>query len=146
MTVDINVLTLTIATLVAIITFGQWQTARLNLKQQLFEKRYEVYEKITGFVAEIQISGGVKDGSDIEFLRETKRAYFLFAGDNDVKNLVSEIFKNATRLHTLDAELKGVVGAARKQNIDKQREIKTFMEDTLRTMESRFEKYLKLNH
>ncbi|MEM6484526.1 MAG: hypothetical protein AAF662_06025 [Pseudomonadota bacterium] len=145
MTIDI--LTLALAVIVALITYGQFQTAKLNLKHQLFEKRYEVYEQITAFLADAQISGRVDSGREIELLRETKRAYFLFSGNADVKNLISDIYSHAVNLQALDAELQGEPpGAGRTENVEQQRQIKEWMQESLNSMESRFEKYLKLEH
>ena len=112
---ELTVLTVTIAAIVAIVTYGQWSTARNQLKLSLFEKRYETYEKMTGFVAEILTTDRVAPGADIEFLRETKRAHFLFSGDERVEKLISEIYSNAVNLHTLEAVLEGLNGDGRKK-------------------------------
>lgn len=138
--------TAAVAVLVAIITWRQWVTNRARLKHELFERRYLVYEKIAGFLAEVLQAGRVPTGREHEFLRETKRAYFVFDCDTDVKNLVTEIYQHAVHLHALDAELVGISGNDRTANIAKQREIKSWFEVTLGSLEERFEKYLRLEH
>jgi hypothetical protein len=144
--VDITtaLLTPTIAIFGSIITWQQWVTNRDKLKHELFERRYQVYEKIAGFVADILITGGVKAGKDMEFLVETKSVSFLF--NEDIKSLVSEIYKNATLLHALEAELPGEAGEARTRNIEKERQVKEWYADTLNTFETRFSPFLKLKH
>ena len=132
--------TAAVAILVAIITWRQWITNRARLKHELFERRYLVYEKIAGFLAEVLQAGRVPTGRDHEFLRETKRAYFVFDCDTDVKNLVTKIYQHAVHLHALDAELEALRGNERTGNLEKQREIKDWFESTLSSMEEKFEK------
>ena len=138
--------TAAVAILVAIITWRQWITNRARLKHELFERRYLVYEKIAGFLSEVLQAGRVPTGRDYEFLRETKRAYFVFDCDTDVKNLVTEIYRHAVHLHALDAELAALGGNERTGNLGKQREIKDWFQSTLSSMEEKFEKYLRLEH
>ena len=143
---DIEILTATIATIVAIITFGQWLTNRNQLKYNLFTLRYSIYEKISGFLAEILINGTVKPGSDIDFLRDTKNAYFLFSGDIAVTNLVKDIYKKAIDLHSLEATEKSLRSEELNKNLDQQAKIKEWMQQTLSNMEKTFEKHLLLKH
>lgn len=141
---DLGILTVTIAAIVAIITFGQWQSARMKLRYELFEKRYGVYEKITGFLASVAITGRVEAGAEVTLLQETKRAHFLFSGDADIKQLISRIYGNAVDLWALQAELENLNGDSRSQNIQRQREIKDALESELHSAEAQFEKYLLL--
>lgn len=101
-------------------------------------------EKIAGIVANIIITGGVEPGKDMQFLVETKSVAFLF--NEEIKGLVSEIYKNATFLHALEAELPDEAGEARTRNIEKQRQIKEWYSDTLSTFENKFSPFLKLKH
>lgn len=140
------VATSTIALLVAIISWGQWITNRERLKHELFDRRYDIYEKVAAFLADVLQSGGIAAGRDTEFLRETKKGYFVFGGDERVKNLISEIYKHAADLHALQAEAedKTLKPKDRHDNLEKQREIKQWCEVTLASLESMFGKYLKL--
>lgn len=138
--------TAAVAILVAIITWRQWATNRARLKHELFDRRYTIYEKIAAFLSEVLQAGRVPSGREQEFLRETKGAFFVFDGDTEVKNLVTEIYKHAVHLRALDAELEGLSGNNRTANIEKQREIKDWFEVTLGSLEERFEKYLRLEH
>jgi ribosomal protein L29 len=144
--VDITtaLLTPTIAIFGSIITWQQWATNRDKLKHELFERRYQVYEKIAGFVANILITGGVEPGKDMQFLVETKSVSFLF--NEDIKSLVSEIYQKATMLHALEAELSAEAGEARTRNIEKQRQIKEWYSETLNKFETKFSPFLKLKH
>jgi hypothetical protein len=140
------VTTAAVAILVAILTWRQWFTNRARLKHELFDRRYEVYEKVTAFLAEVLQAGRVPTGREYEFLRETKRAYFVFDCDADVKTLVTDIYQHAVHLHALDAELEALGGNERTGNLEEQREIKDWFQSTLSSMEEKFEKYLRLEH
>jgi hypothetical protein len=140
------VTTAVVAVLVAIITWGQWVTNRARLRHELFERRYAVYEQITGFIADILISGTVPAGEPEGFSRRTKTAYFVFACDNDVKVLVRQIYEKAVELHALEATLESLKGGERTKNVEAQRTVKDWLQTTLGSMEGRFEKYFKLTH
>lgn len=135
-----------IAIAVALITRRQWITARDSLKHELFDRRYAIYERIAAFLAEVLQSGTVSPGRDVAFLQETKTAYFVFACDKAVKKLVSDIYGAAVNLHALEAELPTLSDAARTKNIERQRQIKDEFSEILGSLETRFEKYLRLAH
>jgi hypothetical protein len=146
MTTATAVITAAVAVLVAVITLGQWVTNRARLRHELFDRRYSVYENIAGFVAEILISGKVPVGEPEGFSRRTKTAYFVFECDNDVKVLITEIYRHAVNLHALEATLETLTGDERKRNVEAQRVEKEWFQQTLGSLETRFEKYLKLAH
>jgi hypothetical protein len=137
---------ISVAIAVALITRRQWITNRGILKHQLFDRRYQIYERIAGFLADVIQAGSVAPGRDQEFMRETKQAYFVFACDAEVKALISDIYKHAVHLHALEAERPSTEGAPLKSNLASQREIKDWFSSTLASMETRFEKYLRLEH
>ena len=140
------VITAAIAVLVAAITWGQWITNRARLKHELFDRRYEIYEYIAAFIAEILQSGSIPVGEPEGFLRRTKKAYFVFACDTEIKGLVTEIYRKAAELHAHVATLEGLRGEERTKNIEAQRAVKDWFEETLGSLETKFEKYLKLEH
>jgi tRNA A-37 threonylcarbamoyl transferase component Bud32 len=115
-----------------------------RLKHELFEKRYQVYENIGAFIGTVLMEGRVQAGSEYQFLRDTKAVTLLF--DETIKEFTSEIYKRAVDLHCLDTELESLDGSARTENIQKQRAIKDWHEEQLRSMELKFLKYLKLEH
>ena len=137
-------LTPTVAAIGIYIAYQQRVTNQNRLKHELFEKRYEVYENIGVFISSILTSGTVKPGSDMEFLRDTKAVTLLF--DSHIKEFTSEVYKKALDLHCYEAELEGLTGEERKMNIDKQRVIKDWYMEQLKTMELKFIGYLKLEH
>jgi uncharacterized membrane protein len=140
------VTTALVAVIVAVVTGGQWITNRARLRHELFDRRYAVYEQIASFIAEILISGKVPQGEPEAFSRRTKTAYFVFECDKEVKALITEIYQQAVKLHALDATLEGLMGDERKKNVESQRVVKDWFQQTLGSLEARFEKYLKLEH
>jgi hypothetical protein len=135
-----------IALLVAVITIGQWVTNRARLRHELFDRRYDVYEKVAGFISEVLRSGTVVLGADDEFNRRTKRAYFVFGCDPKVKSLLDDIYQHARHLHTLQAKENNLSGQALNKNIDKQNDEKEWFRSMLDELEHSFERYLRLRH
>jgi hypothetical protein len=136
-------LTPTVAILGIYIAVQQWLTNRRRLKLELFDRCYEVFEKIKKFIASILTSGRVEEGADIQFLRDTKSALFLF--DDKIVKLASEIYERAIRLHALEATER-TAGDNLEANLNKQDEIKKWYQDQLQDIDKSFKKYLKLKH
>lgn len=135
-----------VAILVAIITWREWVTNRARLRHELFERRYEVYERIGAFLSRVLQEGRVPEGEPERFIRSTRKAYFVFGSDVGIKAFIEQIFKEAVRLHTLDATLESSRGEERSRNIEKQAEIKEWFRQELGGLERRFESYLSLRH
>jgi hypothetical protein len=138
------VATTAIAFLVAVITWRQWITNRLRLRHELFDRRFEIYEKLTGFLADTLAAGRVAPGAEIELLCQTKRAHFVFGSDTEIRSVISEIYRGAVNLHALSSEEENLSGDVLKKNIEDQRYIKNDFEVTLNSMENKFGKYLRL--
>ena len=141
-----TIITTLVAVLVALITWSQWATNRARLRHELFDRRYEVYEQIAAFIAEILTSGRVPQGEPEGFRHRTKTAYFLFACDNDIKVLITEISKKAADLQEGEATLESLSEEERQKNLEAQRAVKDWLKQTLDSLETRFEKYLKLTN
>jgi hypothetical protein len=138
--------TASVAVLVFLITWGQWVTNRARLRHELFDRRYAMYEQIAAFISEILTSGRVPQGEPESFSRRTKTAYFVFACDNEVKSLIGEIYNKAVELHTLEATFECLGGEERMKNAQEQRAVKDWYKRILNSLETKFEKYLKLTH
>jgi len=106
---------------------------------------YQIH-KFGGAGGDALQNGRVSVGADVEFLRETKRAHFLFSGDLVIKSLISDIYKKSVELHCLQQEEKSVSGEALRNNIEKQRIIKDWFESSLSGLEAMFDEYIKLKH
>ena len=140
------VMTTAIAALVGFITLRQWLTDRARLKHELFDRRYGIYEKIAAFPADIMISGTVKPGADVQFLQDTKLAYFAFGCDEAVKGVVDRLYQLAIDLHAAEAELPGLSGESRSKSVETQASIKRDLAAVSASLPGIFTKYLKLGH
>lgn len=134
----------TIAILGIYIGIRQWFTNKNKLKLELFDKRHKVFEDITKFMASILTSGRVEEGSDIQFLRDTKSVVFLF--DENITKLRDEMYKKAISLEALIKTEKTSTKDELHENIEKQDEIKQWFEEQLNGVDTVFKKYLKLKH
>ena len=137
-------LTPTIAILGIYIAYQQWRTNKNRLKLELFEKRYEIFMSIKKFIANVLSSGIVEPGADIQFLRDTKSAGFLF--DENIANLTTEMYKMANKLHSLEKTEKTHIGDKLEINLDKQDEIKDWFQQQLNDIDKVFMKFLKIEH
>ena len=136
-----------VAIIVAMVTYGQWVTNRARLRHELFDRRYEMYETIAAFLANIGVDGRVRESSDREFLQNTKKAYFVFGCDSSVKSLVDNIYNLSVELSCLGTELDSIaVGEQRKANVQRQSSIKSDLQSIFLSLEKKFEKYLRLDN
>ena len=138
--------TTAIAFLVAVITWRQWITDRLRLRHELFDRRYAIYEKLTGFLADTLVTGRIASGAEMDLLRQTKQAHFVFGGDPEVRDLISTMYRGAVELHALASDEGALSGDQLKKNIQEQRRVKDQFQATLNSMENKFAKYLRLYH
>jgi len=105
------------------------------------------FERIASFVANVNQRGFVPRGAEEEFLWNTKRAYFAFGCDEEIKRLVYDIYNKAVLLQTLQAKQNGLSpGNDLNQNVNKQSEVLAWFKDTMSSLEQRFKKYLQLAH
>jgi hypothetical protein len=135
-----------IALIAVIIASQQWFTNRNQLKNQLFDRRIEIYQSITRFISEILVGDPAHEEEErARFLRTTKDAYFLFG--EDIKIFIEEIRLKSNEMRSYSRELRGnITQEDRKVNIQKQCELHDWLENSLKTIEPRFVKYLKLQH
>jgi hypothetical protein len=135
-----GLLTPTIAVLAAYIAWQQCRTNDLRLKHELFDRRYDLYVKITSYLATILTTGRVEPNSEMQFLRDTKAVDFLF--DKRIHAFVHEIYSNAVTLYTLSKMENTFVGDKLAHNIDEQRKIKDWFSEQLNTCTVRFAPFL----
>ena len=74
----------------------------------------------------------------MRFLKDSKRAYFVFGGGKKVKEIVSQIYSHAVDLCVIKEEQGSVGREEQNKNLDRQSEIKKWMSDTLNNMEPMF--------
>jgi hypothetical protein len=136
----------TIAILGSIVAFQQWRTNAKRLRHELFDRRYEQFTVIRGFLGSIMTTGKSKQDEQFKYLTGTRGMRFIF--DKEIAEYVDkQIWHLAVDLECLDLELKGLpVGDERSKNVKRQSEIKKQLREELTNLEEKFAKYLQLQH
>ncbi|MCG3120168.1 MAG: hypothetical protein ALAOOOJD_02793 [bacterium] len=96
-------LTPLIAIIATYIAFQQWQTNRLKLRHDRYERRLVIFKATMKFIA-IPVQTATFQQEDLyEFQRETSESYFLF--NDDVREFIDELYSNAVDLHRINLSL-----------------------------------------
>jgi hypothetical protein len=136
-----------IAAIALLIAWRQWLTARNRLKFDLFTRRLEIYESAQRFLSSIRTNGRVPSGADIQFLRETRSARWLF-GEPFHKYLEESVYFPAIRLDVLDKVFSTLtMQAEREANIKEQTRITEQLGRVMETdLNVQASKFLQLAH
>lgn len=132
----------TIAIVGTVIACLQWQINRKRLKSELFPRRLELFDRISHYIADILRYGNVQQGEEMQFLRNTRNAFFIF--DKDIEEYVDKIYKKSIDLQTLCSLQKSLAGDALENNVVSQRRIKDWFVAELNGIRPKFQKYLGL--
>lgn len=134
-----------IATIAAYVAWQQWKINERRLKHELFDRNFKVYDAILRFIGSVMASGKANDEHLSEFNRETRAAKFLL--DDEIVQLIDELYEKAIDLQTYDAELEGLpVGSERSRLVKQRSEIKKWIYRQFGELDRRFEKTLALRH
>jgi len=87
-----------IALFVAYIAFQQWQVNRANLRERLFDRRFEVFRETQNFLSSVLRDAKVSNEALAEFQEAPQIARFLF--DEKLAKYLSEI-----RNHAIDLQM-----------------------------------------
>ncbi|MDE3016152.1 MAG: hypothetical protein KGI29_04430 [Pseudomonadota bacterium] len=121
------------------IAWRQWRTAELKRKQDLFDKRYAVYEKVLDFLAAIKADGNAKPQTRHLLYIPRRQAFFLFG--SDVKNYTDELFN-----HSAEFEDKNEWPPnERTRKVQKERELLNYFETQYAKSEALFCKYIRVD-
>ncbi len=101
-------LTPTIATVVALITYLQWRTNALRLKHDRFDRRFGMFEATRDFLSDLIKHGDLKEDARLAFLSATSGARFIFG--KKIALYLDNIHSKACDLECVQSE---------KQNCDK---------------------------
>lgn len=135
-------LTPTIAVVGIVIGILQWKINQKRLQHELFERRIKLYEKITMHIANGITHGAFDNNEEIQFLRDTKHARFIF--DKDIADFMDEIYKKSVGLSFLNSRTEQLSGKELETTIQKRQEVFNWFTMELNNIQKRFEKYLKL--
>jgi len=92
-------LTPIIGALAVYIAWQQHRTNRNNLRLNLYDRRYEVFDALMSLLAHIAQRVDVTDEQLYEFYRATNQSQFLFG--KEISEYLEEISKNARNLQYL---------------------------------------------
>lgn len=130
-----------VSVITLILTFKNWRTNQAKLKQDSFERKYEVREAFRALSNSI-LSMGKPNQSDImDFYYATDKVKYLF-GD-DVEKYRQEMYEKATRF---DAFCKAERSDSRSldERLDKEDEYKKYFHDSIAQTDKIFSKYLTI--
>ncbi|MGY6127028.1 hypothetical protein ACW9YV_16510 (plasmid) [Paraburkholderia strydomiana] len=85
-----------IAILGVAIAYRQWRTAQNKLKQDLFDKRFSVYDAARRMLASVMTSGKVRDEELFKFMVATREAKWLLS--NELAHYLDEVLRRHYRL------------------------------------------------
>jgi len=124
----------------------QWKTNRNKLKLELFERRYAFYEAAMNHIGTILTSGVATSTRNLDFLVKTRGAQFI-VGKEIADYFDKELYIKASLLESLESELKGLAaGPERTENVRQQRELKDWLQEQHKVLDSLFSGMLKLEH
>ncbi|NOZ71269.1 MAG: hypothetical protein GXP38_05040 [Chloroflexi bacterium] len=134
----------TIAVLGVWIAWQQWNTNRLRLRHELFDRRFKLYEEILGLFGEITRKSSTKSIDALEFCKAAQLARFLF--DKDIHQFMDKAVMRLSDLETIEAELDGLPKEDQRYPslALKKREARDWFHDELLTLDDRFDKHMCL--
>lgn len=139
-------LTPAIAIFVALIAWFQWRTHKEQVKNELFDRRFAMFEAVNLFINTLCGYGKVLDHEYEEYLSKTKGAIFIF--NDKISNFIKEVGEKANQHKCNDDLLKARPSGdqTREDLIQRNAEIFKWYEDALliTTIEEIFKKDLKL--
>ena len=98
-----------VAVIVAIISLGQWLTARDKLRFDLYEKRFKIYQEVLEFIAAAwcdTVSPDVIARFDVA----RREAYFLFGQDRKIVDYLNLVRQKAEERSTLKSQASEIEG------------------------------------
>ncbi|MEP1200990.1 hypothetical protein [Tateyamaria sp.] len=130
-----------IALFVAYVAYQQWQVNAANLKEKLFDKRFEVFKCTQLFLSSIMQEAAVRDETLPEFFDAVQRSRFLFG--KEIQSYLDEIRKRAIKMRLHKAQLEGVpVGSERSKLVDLENAELEWLSDQVSVIFDKFEPYL----
>ena len=99
-------LTLVLSVIATLIIIFQYLLQKNRWRLDLFDKRYDIYERVGNFLSQISQHREIADEQLFSFLRETKTCEFLF--NKEINSFIDDLYKKALKLNSLEGELKFV--------------------------------------
>ena len=81
------------------VAYWQGHLQKQQLKQNLYQKRLDVYLSLRKFLSDIAVNDSTDLGKSFQLLRDTKEAEFLFRPE--ISTFVDEVYRKAIRFRSL---------------------------------------------
>lgn len=112
-------LTPLIAVIAIYIAYQQWQTNRLRLKHELFDRRFEIYKRVQIHLSLILQTGNVKV-DEIHLLVDAQQKSRFLIG-NYMQKYIDGIYEHSIKAMMYESQLEGVpVGNERNDLVEKE--------------------------
>jgi len=133
-----------IAVLGVMIAGQQWNTNRLRLRHELFDRRFKLYEKILSLFGEVTRKSSTKSIDALEFCKAAQLSRFLF--DKDIHQFMNKAVMKLSDMEAIEAELDGLPREDQQYPnlVRKKRETRDWFHDELLVLDDRFDKHLCL--
>lgn len=137
-------LTPLIALLVALIAWLQWKTSKAQVKNELFDKRYAIFEAAKTFIITFLQLGEVREQDFQQFVSKTKGATFIFSNEISIviKEIEDKAWKHKCNLELRETQQRG--GQTWEWPTKENTEIFNWFKNTLMTIDKTFKKDLQL--
>jgi hypothetical protein len=114
-----------------------------NFKQNVFDRRYAVYEKVLDFISNANSGMPLTNEAKNDFLVVRKKSSFLF--DEDIKQYVDELFAKVIELERLTKRGKMTESPEELERLHKLEEpIWNWLDEEAKRIDERFKRYLHL--
>ncbi len=134
----------TLAVFAIYIAWRQWRTAELKRKQDLFDKRYEVYGQVIEFFNSMSTPEYFSVDAIMKLHIPRRKAFFLF--NEEISNYITELISRSATLHVKTLSLRqGMVDENERNQISNLiLETLGFFEKEQKTIDKKFEKFLAI--
>lgn len=141
-----GLLTPVIAVLATYIAWQQWQTNRLRVKHDLYERRLVIYSALIQFLSVIGRNAQASNAEAAIFLQNTRESCFLFG--TDIPDYLNTVYLNWVELCKQETMLEGShrlpVGEARSKMVDENDELLKWFNDQFDIGREKFAPYMTL--
>jgi hypothetical protein len=132
-----------IAMIAAYIGWAQMQTAREKLRLDLFERRYQVFDAVEGFLGKTLVQGKPSLQQEIDYANATAPSRMLFGPD--VELVIARTWKDVSLLFALEATYPAQNGAPRTNHAAKILKLREEMQRFHTSIPSAFASYLRFD-
>lgn len=139
-------LTPAIAIITTYIAYQQYQSNRLKLRLERYDRRLRVYQEMKKVLSIILRDADISPQQLLEFRTATAEADFLFG--KNIPEYIDEIYKKGLELWRTGIQLKeGEIpkGTERRSIVEENSKLLTWLIDQLPMLTTKFKPYLNLN-